>query len=495
MKKALIFIVALFALIFTGCSKDTSDGDPIQTIRYSLPPQTSVFSLTDTLHYGNIAFLHHIISQPIAEQAMEDSASLAVTAHRDSLFITEIDFSAYHVQYHIQFPRQDSVSCRVHVEKPILKGGSIYQVLTDLGMKPKDVGFYAWKMGEFIDATSIDVGDIFTVDYHLDSLNTKQFEKFSYKPDKISIHEFTITGERELKYTLVELPYELRRRYLTGQITEEFTSMDAVMNELGIIPYIRQQANNAMASQVAFSTDARIGDTFEVYIEEKYVDGELQPRGKMLYVQYSGKVAHTKSAFRFDDEAEASAFTGMYTPAGKRLVTDAVRTPLDRMHISSPFGYRIHPILGTRRMHHGIDLRGNSGTPIYAVTQGTVIKAADTGNGYGKEVRIRHDNGMITQYAHMSRITTRKGRRVKKGQLIGKVGNTGLSTGPHLHFGVMKNGRWVNPKTNLKMVGANQLKKTRLARFKKQMEAYKAEIAALQQEAASTDSVSVHPKS
>lgn len=280
MKKALIFIVALFALIFTGCSKDTSDGDPIQTIRYSLPPQTSVFSLTDTLHYGNIAFLHHIISQPIAEQAMEDSASLAVTAHRDSLFITEIDFSAYHVQYHIQFPRQDSVSCRVHVEKPILKGGSIYQVLTDLGMKPKDVGFYAWKMGEFIDATSIDVGDIFTVDYHLDSLNTKQFEKFSYKPDKISIHEFTITGERELKYTLVELPYELRRRYLTGQITEEFTSMDAVMNELGIIPYIRQQANNAMASQVAFSTDARIGDTFEVYIEEKYVDGELQPRGK-----------------------------------------------------------------------------------------------------------------------------------------------------------------------------------------------------------------------
>ena len=166
----------------------------------------------------------------------------------------------------------------------------------------------------------------------------------------------------------------------------------------------------------------------------------------------------------------------MYTTKGKRLVTDAVRTPLDRMHITSAFGYRIHPITGKRTKHHGIDYRGRTGTNIYAVTDGTVIKAKDGGGGYGKEVRIRHANGMISQYAHMSRINTRYGRRVKKGQIIGKVGTTGNSTGPHLHFGVMKNGRWVNPKTNLKMVGANQLKDKRLKLFKQQLKEYNAEM-------------------
>ena len=159
------------------------------------------------------------------------------------------------------------------------------------------------------------------------------------------------------------------------------------------------------------------------------------------------------------------------------------------MHVTSSYGYRIHPVYGTRKLHHGIDLRGRTGTNVYAVTNGKVIKATNNGNGYGKEVRIRHDNGMITQYAHLSRITTRKGRRVKKGQIIGKVGNTGISTGAHLHFGVMKNGRWVNPKTNLKMVGANQLKGERLTLFKQQIKQLDSEIEALRNSISTTDSL------
>jgi murein DD-endopeptidase MepM/ murein hydrolase activator NlpD len=366
----------------------------------------------------------------------------------------------------------------VNVEKAILKGGSIFQVLTDLGMKNQNIGYYAWMMGEYIDATSIDVGDRLSVTYFTDSLQVKHFEKFSYKPDKTSIHEFFIIGERELKYNLVELPYELIRKFITGTISEEFNTWDAAMNDLGIIPYIRQQANNAMDSQIAFSTDARVGDTFKVFIEEKHVNGERQPRGKLLFAEYSGKYTKTKNAYRFSDDNPASAYTGMYTTDAKRLVTDAVRTPLDRMHITSPYGYRIHPIYGTRKMHNGIDLRGWTGTTVYAVTNGTVTKATNNGNGYGKEVRIKHDNGMITQYAHLSKISTRKGRKVKKGQVIGAVGSTGVSTGPHLHFGVMKRGKWVNPKTNLKMVGANNLKGDRLKTFKQQMKDMDAEMKA-----------------
>lgn len=476
MKQNILYILFLL-LILTGCAgKGDSEESNIETSRYYIEAGQPIASVIDTLKLYELDFLKDLIGYKISQKAMQESVYLEVTATADSHQVHEIVLDAFNVDFKIFPDSSDSVKYRVHVEKPILKGGSIYQVLTDLGMKAKHVGFYAWRMGEYIDATSIDVGDIFTVDYTLDSLNVKTFEKFSYIPDKTSIHEFPILGERELGYQLVELPYELRRRFLTGEITETNWTLDAAMGELGIIPYIRQQANNALASQIAFSTDARVGDSFEVYIEEKYVDGELQPRGKMLYVEYSGKYTRTKSAYRFNDEKDASAFTGMYTTSGKRLVTDAVRTPLDRMHITSAFGYRIHPITGKRTKHQGIDYRGSRGTNIYAVTDGTVIKAKDGGGGYGKEVKIRHANGMITQYAHMSRINTRYGRHVKKGQIIGKVGTTGNSTGPHLHFGVMKNGRWVNPKTNLKMVGANQLKDKRLKLFKQQLNEYNAEM-------------------
>jgi murein DD-endopeptidase MepM/ murein hydrolase activator NlpD len=147
------------------------------------------------------------------------------------------------------------------------------------------------------------------------------------------------------------------------------------------------------------------------------------------------------------------------------------------MHITSPYGYRIHPILGRRILHQGMDLRGSTGTPVFAVTSGTIIKATNSGDGYGNEVRIRHENGMVTQYAHLNRINTRRGRYVAKGQVIGVVGSTGRSTGPHLHFGVMLSGRWVNPRTNLKMVAANKLEGQRKKNYLIQVQELKNKIA------------------
>lgn len=482
-----ILLVIIIIIIVLKCKPEKQPETLIN--QYTIPENTDIYSFIDTLNYYDTGFIKDIIGSKIANKAQDKQSFLEIVADYDSLYIQSVDFKAFNAGFNIELVEQDSVKYFVRVEKSILRGGSIFQTLTDLGMQPKQVGFYAWKMGEYIDATSIDVGDILTAEYYVDSLNTKHFQSFSYQPDKINIHTFEILGDRELKYALVQNDFELKKRFLAGKISENYSTLDAAMDSLGIIPYIRQQANNALASQIAFSTDARIGDTFEVYIEEVYMGDELQQRGKMLYVQYSGKYTRTKSAYRYQDEQEASAFTGMYTAEGKRLVTDAVRTPLDRMHITSPYGFRIHPVTGRRKMHQGMDLRGWTGTPIYAVTEGTVVKAADSGNGYGKEVRIRHSNGMITQYAHMSRISTSYGRRVKKGQLIGKIGSTGVSTGPHLHFGVMKNGRWVNPKTNLKMVGANKLAGDRLKKYKEQMNSYKSEIENLKQEAAVTDTL------
>jgi murein DD-endopeptidase MepM/ murein hydrolase activator NlpD len=112
--------------------------------------------------------------------------------------------------------------------------------------------------------------------------------------------------------------------------------------------------------------------------------------------------------------------------------------------LSSPFGYRIHPIFKTRKMHTGIDLAAPSGTPIRAADGGTIVFAGWRG-GYGKTVIVQHGNGLATLYAHLSSIKVGSGQSVGKGDVVGLVGSTGYSTGPHLHFEVRKNGSPVNP--------------------------------------------------
>ncbi len=113
--------------------------------------------------------------------------------------------------------------------------------------------------------------------------------------------------------------------------------------------------------------------------------------------------------------------------------------------MASGFGYRLHPIYKTYKMHTGIDFTAPTGTPIYATGNGRVVPAPDGASGYGNHVVIDHGFGYKTLYAHMYKSKVKMGQRIKRGQLIGYVGNTGLSSGPHLHYEVMKNGKKINP--------------------------------------------------
>lgn len=136
------------------------------------------------------------------------------------------------------------------------------------------------------------------------------------------------------------------------------------------------------------------------------------------------------------------------TGTGETGRSSGYTTPVDGARISSKFGYRIHPIRKTRRMHTGVDYAAASGTPVKSTADGTVIRAGRAG-GYGNLIEVQHSDGTTSRYAHLSSIDTRVGAPVKQGQIIGKVGSTGMSTGPHLHFEIRKNNSPIDPQSVL----------------------------------------------
>ncbi|PAF50174.1 hypothetical protein BKH43_05385 [Helicobacter sp. 13S00401-1] len=164
-----------------------------------------------------------------------------------------------------------------------------------------------------------------------------------------------------------------------------------------------------------------------------------------------------------------------YNLQGKEMTNFLLITPVKYRRISSKFSYgRRHPILGIIRPHYGVDFAANVGTPIHAAADGRVIFAGVKG-GYGNVVEIAHNDGIKTLYAHMHKILTRAGRYVKQGTIIGTVGSTGLSTGPHLHFGVYKNGVPVDPLGRIKTARV-ELNKKQKAEFNKLAKKLKAEL-------------------
>ena len=204
--------------------------------------------------------------------------------------------------------------------------------------------------------------------------------------------------------------------------------------------------------EVDFQRDIRKGDEFEV-MYEKYVDdtNKVIQTGKILYA-YLNVNNQKIRLYRFESKNDFD----FYDEKGKSIRKALMKTPINGARLSSPFGLRKHPILGFNKHHNGTDFAAPTGTPIMASGNGTVIKAGWCGNG-GNCVRIRHNSSYTTGYGHLSKFATKTGRRVRQGQIIGYVGNTGMSTGPHLHYTVKYNGKFINSQ-KLKLPSGKVLK-------------------------------------
>jgi murein DD-endopeptidase MepM/ murein hydrolase activator NlpD len=203
-------------------------------------------------------------------------------------------------------------------------------------------------------------------------------------------------------------------------------------------------------------------DEFDIIISHRRAEtGEVQVGG-LLYagVDRGGAPRIQMLKWANSDGAQWFEASGVGQSSGQ------MSRPVNG-NMTSGFGYRRHPILGYRKMHSGIDFGAPYGAPIYAASNGVIAYAGRKG-GYGNFVQINHGGGIATGYGHMSRIAAGPGQRVRQGQIIGYVGSTGLSTGPHLHYELYRNGTAVNP-LSVKFTQTAQLSGADLIRFRAQL--------------------------
>lgn len=239
----------------------------------------------------------------------------------------------------------------------------------------------------------------------------------------------------------VETPLERRLTVAEGAIDFSF---DQAAGEAGVPAPIRSVLINQLFSyDVDWQRDIQRGDRFEILYETlTTADGQVARAGGIVFaaLTLSGK---RLPVYRFEDD---SGVVDYFNAKGESIRKALLRTPIDGARLTSGFGMRRHPILGYSKMHKGVDFAAPVGTPIYAAGNGVVEEVGPKG-AYGNYVRIRHNNEIATAYAHLSRFgrNIRKGARVGQGDVIGFVGNTGRSTGPHLHYEVMRRGKQVNP--------------------------------------------------
>lgn len=256
----------------------------------------------------------------------------------------------------------------------------------------------------------------------------------------------------------VKIPYKVLEEIAKGKIENFFyvDAMDAGLSEATVL-----EIGDLFSFDIDFTTEIREGDTFDIVYEKRTRDGEVGPDGKILAAKFVNEgEAYYAYYFEVDEEG------GYYDGEGRLLEKQFLRAPLSYRKITSGFtGARYHPITKTVSAHYQIDYAAPAGTPVVATAKGTVASAGWEG-GWGYIVRMRHDNGYTTHYAHLSSFASgvSGGITVSQGQTIGYVGSTGWSTGPHLDYGVKLDGVPINP-LNMNLPKGKPINEEEMERF------------------------------
>ena len=265
--------------------------------------------------------------------------------------------------------------------------------------------------------------------------------------------ELTCDDSGAWKCNAVDIERDTHLVYRQGEILDGDSFYLAGMRA-DIPAGILAEVYDLLAFEMDFERDVRAGQKFSVVYEENYSNGQRIDNGAVVEVSFDALRGNVKMyRFRKSDKT-----VGYYDPNGNGAIKSLKRTPINNAKVTSSFSTRRkHPVLGFTRAHKGVDFRAPTGTPIPAAGAGRVV-ARGFNRGHGNFVKIRHNGSFETLYAHMSKFAknVKVGTVVKQGQIIGYSGSTGLSTGPHLHYEIIKDGKHVNPMT-VKLPAINNL--------------------------------------
>ena len=349
-------------------------------------------------------------------------------------------------------------------------GDGLFQVLVRMQINEKERGKIVLALQDSVELSKLRVGQVFYA--ALDSAGSVQ--RFRYAPNPATVHMLSRTDSGYV-YSLIEKPVVRRQSIFEGALTEGST-LNGTLFKVGIPGRMVGIVSGVLQCKVAFPL-ARAGDRFRILLEETFYQDSIWISGKVVYAEFEGRIVGHHEAFRYEDPDPKSSFNAHYTETGEALVYDGLRYPLDRLHVTSPFGNRIHPITGQRKMHAGIDYGSPTGTPVYAVAEG-IVTVSGFDQFSGNKIAIRHRDNSESWYMHLSARGVGVGAKVSARQCIGRVGSTGRSTGPHLHLGFKnEKGAWINPASKT-MIAAPKLEGERLARLKREVAEIRTQIEA-----------------
>ena len=349
-------------------------------------------------------------------------------------------------------------------------GDGLFQVLVRMQINERERGKIVLALQDSVELSKLRVGQVFYA--AIDSAGSVQ--RFRYAPNPATVHMLSRTDSGYV-YSLIEKPVTRRQSIFEGALTEGST-LNGTLFKVGIPGRMVGIVSGVLQCKVAFPL-ARAGDRFRILLEETFYQDSIWISGRVVYAEFDGRIVGHHEAFRYEDPDPKSSFNAHYTEKGEALVYDGLRYPLDRLHVTSPFGSRIHPITGQRKTHYGIDYGSPTGTPVYAVAEG-IVTVSGFDQYSGNKIAIRHRDHSESWYMHLSARGVGVGAKVSARQCIGRVGSTGRSTGPHLHLGFKnEKGAWINPASKT-MIAAPKLEGERLARLQKEVAEIRMQIEA-----------------
>ncbi len=345
-------------------------------------------------------------------------------------------------------------------EVSIGTGETLAGILQEAGLNGADAYYAVKALSEHHDPRSIKAGQNVRINFEFDEEGDRTFESLALSADPIKTIHVYKRGEEQFETDIKEKKL-VQRSYARKAKIE--TSLYGSAARADIPSQIVAELIRIYSWNVDFQRDVRRGDKVEVLYEAMETEGgDFARYGDVLFAKLNVG-GREVPIYRYEmKDGRVDYFDKNGTSAKKILM----KTPVDGARISSTFGMRRHPVLGYNKMHKGMDFAASTGTPIYAAGDGTIDYLGRRG-GYGNYIRIRHNGTLKTAYAHMHNYARgmKKGKRVKQGEVIGYVGTTGRSTGPHLHYEVLVDNKQVNP-SSVNLPTGEQLAGAELSRFK-----------------------------